>query len=87
MICSPRQMKANEMGWACSTYGESIWAYRTLVGRPEGQRPLERPRRILEDNIKTNLQKVGRRAWTGLMWLRTETGGGSVNVVIRLRGQ
>jgi len=45
-------------------YGEIIGAYRTLVGRSEGQRLLGRPRRKLEDNIKANLQKVRRRPWT-----------------------
>jgi len=34
-------------------------AYRDLVGRPEGRRQFERPRRICEDNIKTDLQEVG----------------------------
>ena len=33
--------------------------YRVLVGKPEGRRPLGRPRRRLEDNIKMNLQEVG----------------------------
>ena len=33
--------------------------YRVLVGKPEGKRPLGRPRRIWEDNIKMDLQKVG----------------------------
>jgi len=33
--------------------------YRVLVGKPEGKRPLGRPRRRWEDNIKTNLQEVG----------------------------
>jgi hypothetical protein len=35
--------------------GERRGAYRTLVGKPEGRRPLERPRRRLEDNIKMDL--------------------------------
>jgi hypothetical protein len=47
-----------------------------LVGRPEGRRPLGRPRRRWEDNIKLNLQEVGWGAWTGLIWLRIRTGGG-----------
>jgi hypothetical protein len=34
-------------------------AYRILVGRPGGRRPLGRPRRRLEDNIKMHLQVVG----------------------------
>ena len=33
--------------------------YRVLVGKPEGKRPLGRPRRRWEDNIKMNLQEVG----------------------------
>ena len=42
--------------------------YRVLVGKPEGRRPLERPRRRWLDNIKMNLQKVGRgyMDWIGL---------------------
>jgi hypothetical protein len=50
-------------------------AYRILVGRPEGRRPIERPRRRREINIKMNLQEVGWGAWTGLIWLRIGTGG------------
>jgi hypothetical protein len=40
--------------------GEKSGTYRTLVGRPEGRRPLGRPRRRWEDNIKMDLQEVGR---------------------------
>ena len=47
------------MGRACSTYGESRVAYRVLVGKPEGKRPLGRPRRTWEDNIKVDLIEVG----------------------------
>jgi hypothetical protein len=39
--------------------GEGRSAYRILVGRSEGRRPLGRPRRIWEDNIKMDLQEVG----------------------------
>jgi hypothetical protein len=39
--------------------GEGRGAYRILVGRPEGRRPLGRPRRRWEDNIKMDLQEVG----------------------------
>jgi hypothetical protein len=39
--------------------GEGIGVYRVLVGKPEGKRPLERPRRRWEDNIKMDLQEVG----------------------------
>jgi hypothetical protein len=39
--------------------GERRGAYRALVGKPEGRRPLERPRRRGEDNIKMDLREVG----------------------------
>jgi len=39
--------------------GESRDVNRVLVGKPEGKGPLERPRRIWEDNIKMDLQEVG----------------------------
>jgi hypothetical protein len=45
--------------------GEKIGAYRILVERPEGRRPLGRPRLRLEDNIKMDLQDVG---W-GMDWI------------------
>ena len=47
------------MGGACSTYGESIGVYRDLVGKPERNKPLGRPRRRWEENIKMDLQEVG----------------------------
>jgi hypothetical protein len=51
--------------------GESRGAYRTLVGKPDGRRPLGRPRRRWEDNIKMDLLAVGwGGAQTGLIWLR-----------------
>ena len=51
--------------------GERRSVYRFLVGKPEGKRPLGRPRRRWEDNIKWD---VG--VWTGSIWLRIGTGGG-----------
>ena len=39
--------------------GEGIGVHRVLVGKPEGKRPLGRPRRRWEDNIKMDLQEVG----------------------------
>jgi hypothetical protein len=44
---------------ACSSDGERRGVYRDLVRKPEGKRPLRRPRCIREDNIKKDLQKVG----------------------------
>jgi hypothetical protein len=43
------------MGGACGTHGEVRGAYNILVGRPEGRRPLGRPRRRWEDNIKMDI--------------------------------
>ena len=40
--------------------GEWRGVYRNLVGKPEGKRPLGRPRRRWEDNIKMDIQEVGR---------------------------
>jgi hypothetical protein len=50
--------------------------YRVLMGKPKGKRPLGRPRRRWEDNIKMDLREVGCRAWAGSRWLRTGTGNG-----------
>ena len=47
------------MGGACSAYGERRGVYRVLVWKPEGKRPLGRPRCRWEDNIKLDIQEVG----------------------------
>jgi hypothetical protein len=54
------------MGGACSTNGEKRNAYRILVGKPEGQRPLGRPRCRWVDNIKMDLRGIG---WDGVNWI------------------
>ena len=47
--------------------GEGRGVYRVLVGKPEGKRPLGRPRRRLEDNIRMELQvRLGYDDWIGL---------------------
>jgi hypothetical protein len=46
--------------------GERRGAYRALVRKPEGRRPLERSRRTWDDNIKMDLQEVG---WGGVDWI------------------
>jgi hypothetical protein len=46
--------------------GESIDAYRVLVGRPEGKRPLRRPRFRWEDHTKMDLKEVG---WGSIDWI------------------
>jgi hypothetical protein len=55
------------VGWTCGTHGEERGVYRVLVGRPEGKRPLERPRRRWEDNIKLDLREIG---IDGANWIR-----------------
>jgi hypothetical protein len=74
-----RVIKSRRMRWAghVARMGEGRGVYRVLVGRPEGRRPLGRPRRRWENNIKINFKKWdGGRSWTGLIWLRIGTGGG-----------
>jgi hypothetical protein len=56
--------------------GEGRDVYRVLVGKPEGKRPLGRPRLRWEHDIKMDLQGVGCRVWTGLRWFRICTCGG-----------
>jgi hypothetical protein len=47
------------VGWTCGTNAEGRSVYRVLVGRPEGKRPLGRPRCRWEDNIKMDLRETG----------------------------
>jgi hypothetical protein len=51
----------SRMGWAGHVARMGAWrgSYRILVGKPRGKRPLGRPRRRWEDNIKMDLQEVG----------------------------
>jgi hypothetical protein len=46
-----------------------------MVGKPKGKRPMGRPRRKWDDNIRMDLQEVG---CEGMDWLRIETGGGQL---------
>jgi hypothetical protein len=54
------------MGRVCSTNVENRKAYRILVGKPDGKRPLGRPRRRWVDNIKMDLREIG---WDGMGWI------------------
>jgi len=56
------------MDWACGAYGRGEGMYRVLVGKPEGRRPLRRPRRRSVDNVRMDLQEVGcvYMDWIGL---------------------
>ncbi|KAJ4425477.1 hypothetical protein ANN_28093 [Periplaneta americana] len=65
-----KNLKSRPLRWAghVARMGESRNAYRVLFGRPEGKRPLGRPRRRWEDNIKMDLREVGYddRDWINL---------------------
>jgi hypothetical protein len=67
-----RVVKSRRMRWAghVARMGEGSGVHRVLVRKPEGKRPIGRPRRRWEDNVKMDLQEVGWR------WLRIGTGGG-----------
>jgi hypothetical protein len=56
--------------------GEGRNVYRVLVGKPEGKRPLERPRRRWEGVIKMDLREIGWGAWSGFTWRGIGTVGG-----------
>jgi hypothetical protein len=66
--------------------GGKINAYRLLVGKPEGKRPLRRPRRMWVCNIKMDLLEIG---WGGVDWIGLaqdrDKWRALVNVVMNLR--
>ena len=72
VITSRRMMLVEQV----ARMGEGSGVYRVLVGKPEGKRPLGRPRSRWEDNIKMDLQDVHVAVWTGSSWLRIGKGGG-----------
>jgi hypothetical protein len=67
-------------------WGKRRNAYRILVGKPEGKRPLGRPRRRWVDNIKMDLREVG---WDGRDWIHlaqdSDRWRAHVNAVMNLR--
>ena len=84
--CAGDKIEKNEMGWACGSYGGGEGAYRVLVGKPEGKRPLGRPRRRWVDNIRMDLQEVGCGP-VDWIWLAQDRDGWRklVNAVMNLR--
>ena len=62
LLNTVRVVKSRRMRWAghVARMGDDRAVHRVLVGKPEGKRPLGRPRRRWENNIKMDLQKVGR---------------------------
>ena len=78
MVCTPRpilfgcKIEKNEMRWARSTCGGGRrGVYRIFVRKPEGKRPLGRPRRRWEYNIKMDLQEV---EGDGMNWIEVAQG-------------
>jgi hypothetical protein len=83
-----RVIKSRKMRWAghVARIGEGRGVYRVLVGRPESKRPLGRPRRRWEDNIKMDLAEIGidRTNWIRLTQDRVRWRA-FVNTVMNLR--
>ena len=73
-----RVINSRRMRWAghVARMEEERVVNKVLVGKPEVKRPLGRPRRRWEDNIKMDLQEVGGGWGTGWSWLRIGTGDG-----------
>jgi hypothetical protein len=66
-----RVIKSRRMKWAghVARMGKGRGVYRVLIGRPEYERPMGRPRRRWEDNIKMDLRKIG---IDGANWIHLE---------------
>jgi hypothetical protein len=83
-----RVIKSRRMRWVAhvARMGEGRGVYRVLVGRPEGKRPLGRPRRRWKNNIKINLREIG---IDGVSWIRLAQGRvqwwACVNTIMKLR--
>jgi hypothetical protein len=56
--------------------GKRSSAFRTVVGKPEEKRTLERSRRRWKDNIKMDFKIIGLVVWAGFIWFRIEARGG-----------
>jgi hypothetical protein len=73
-----RVIKSRRVRWAghVAHIGEGRGAYRVLVGRPKGKRPLGRPRHRWEDNIKMDLGEIGINGANWISWPRIGSSGG-----------
>jgi hypothetical protein len=76
-----RQIKSRRMRWAghVARVGEERNAYRVLMGKPEGKRPLGRPRRSWEDGIKMDLREI---SWRSVDWIHLTQGRGRWRAVV-----
>jgi hypothetical protein len=72
------QIKSRRMRWAghVSRMGEERNAYKVLMGKPEGKRPLGKPRRMWEDGIRMDLMGMAGECGVGCIWFIIGTGGG-----------
>jgi hypothetical protein len=83
-----RQIKSRRMRWAghMERMGEEMNVYRVLMGKPEGKRPLERPRRRCENGIRMDLREIG---WGSVDWIQLaqdrDRWRAHVNTVMNLR--
>jgi hypothetical protein len=77
-------IKSRRMKWVghVSRMGEKRNAFRIVVGKPEGKRPLGRPRRRRVDNVKMDLREIG---WDGVDWIDLAQWRALVNTVMNLR--
>jgi hypothetical protein len=80
MICTPHPMwfVSKIMKWAgyVARMEERKGVYRVLMGKPEGKRPLGRPRHRWENNMRMDRQEWAVGSWTGSSWLRIGMGSG-----------
>ena len=69
VLFTPCKVQHGSFWWRSSCMGEGRGVHKVLVGKPEGKRPLGRPRRRWDDNIKIDLEEVGRGCgdWTELV--------------------
>jgi hypothetical protein len=83
-----RLLKSKRMRWTghVARMGEERKVYKVLVGKPEGKRPLGRPRRRWENGIRMDLREIG---WGSVEWIQLAQGSDRwravVNTVMNLR--
>jgi hypothetical protein len=73
-----RQIKSGRIRWAghVARMGGERKVYKVLMGKPEGKRPLGRPKGRWEDGIRMDFREIGWGVWIGFDWLRIGTDGG-----------
>jgi hypothetical protein len=78
MLLPPNTVLVQSAHGSCSPGSFKLLKFIILGGKPDGKRPLGRPRRRWVDNIKIDLREMGwdGMGWTGSIWLRVGTSGG-----------